>query len=303
MWSGNRLVNRRKYLSITGASVTTVLSGCAERSNSGNGLSSNISEGTQATNQDNRGNNLENSSSENTQTAQNSINDAESNGVPEFEIIRLEVPDEITQPETIDVELTVENTGDTRGRFRGEVDIDVDGVFLPRSIQYDAEIGAGERTTLTKTLDPTHSGFVTFSLESVEHELMVIPEQTEPQIQGVRLIREWNEYGDVFQNAIDSASVGKLIVIGVRYWYWHGDSGRLDVSVEYETEGKEISHRDVTQDGSKRIVRQRGWEPREDYVEISTFRWDAGVYTTRVQIRDERKGGLSTAKEVTYTLE
>ncbi|WP_267665562.1 hypothetical protein [Halorubrum yunnanense] len=295
-------MNRRKYLSITGASVTAVLSGCAERSNSGNGLSSNISEGTQATNQDNRGNNLEDNTSENTQTAQNGINDAEPNGVPEFEIIQLEVPDEITQPETIDVELTVENTGDARGRFRGEVDIDVDGVFLPKSIQYDAEIGAGERTTLTKTLDPTHSGFVTFSLESVEHELMVIPEQTEPQIQGVRLIREWNEYGDVFQNAIDSASVGKLIVIGVRYWYWHGDSGTLDVSVEYETEGKEISHRDVTQDGSKRIVRQRGWEPREDYIKISTFRWDAGEYTTRVQIHDERIEGLSATKEVTYTL-
>ncbi|MFC7188112.1 hypothetical protein ACFQMK_14755 [Halorubrum yunnanense] len=282
--------------------MTAVLSGCAERSNSGNGLSSNISEGTQATNQDNRGNNLEDNTSENTQTAQNGINDAEPNGVPEFEIIQLEVPDEITQPETIDVELTVENTGDARGRFRGEVDIDVDGVFLPKSIQYDAEIGAGERTTLTKTLDPTHSGFVTFSLESVEHELMVIPEQTEPQIQGVRLIREWNEYGDVFQNAIDSASVGKLIVIGVRYWYWHGDSGTLDVSVEYETEGKEISHRDVTQDGSKRIVRQRGWEPREDYIKISTFRWDAGEYTTRVQIHDERIEGLSATKEVTYTL-
>ena len=296
-------MNRRKYLSITGTSVTAVLSGCAERSNSGNGLSSNISEGTQATNQDNKGNNQKNNTSQNTQTAQNSIDDAEPNGVPEFEIIRLEVPDEITRPETIDVGLTVENTGDIRGRYRGEVDIDVDGVFLPRSIQYDAEIGAGERTTLTKTLDPTHAGFVTFSVGSIEHELMIIPEQTEPQIQDVRLIREWNEYGDVFQNAIDSASVGKLIVIGVRYWYWHGDSGRLDVSVEYETEGKEISHRDVTQDGSKRIVRQRGWEPREDYVEISTFRWDAGEYTTRVQIHDEREGGLSTIKKVTYTLE
>lgn len=303
MWSGNHLVNRRKYLSIAGASVTAVLSGCGEKSNSDDSLESNITGETQTTNQDHRDTSLENSTSENTQTAQNSSDDAEQNRVPEFEIIRLEIPNEITQPETIDVKLTVENTGDASGTYRGEIDIDVEGVFLPTVIQYEEEISAGERTTLTKTLNPIHSGFVTFNIESIEHELMVIPEHTEPQIQGVKLIREWNDYGDVFQNAIDSAPVGKLIVIGVRYWYWHGDSGTLDVSVEYKTEGKEISHRDVTQDRFKRIVRQRGWEPREDYIEISTFRWNAGEYTTKVQIRDEREGGLSTNKSVTYTLE
>lgn len=296
-------MNRRKYLSIAGASVTAVLSGCGGKSNSGDGLESNISERAQTTTQDNRDTNPENTTSQNTQTAVHSGDDAEQNGVPEFEIIRLELPDQITQPDTIDVKLTVENTGDARGTYRGEIDIDVDGVFLPTVVQYNEEISAGERTTLTKTLYPTHSGFVTFSIESIEHELMIIPEHTEPQIQGVKLIREWNDYGDVFQNAIDSAPVGKVIVIGVRYWYWHGDSGILDVSVEYETEGKEISHRDVTQDRSKRRVKQRGWEPREDYIKISTFRWNAGEYTTGVQIRDEREGGLSTKKDVTYTLE
>ena len=303
MWSGIHLVNRRTYLSIASVSVTAVLSGCGGNSSSDDGPESNLSEGTQATNQDHRDNDLENNTSENTQTAQNSGDDAELHGVAEFEIIRLDVPNEITQPDTVDVKLTVENTGDARGTFRGEIDIDVDGVFLPTSIQYDAEISAGERATLTETLDPDRSGFVTFRIEGIEHELMIIPEHTGPQIQGVKLVREWTEHGDVYQNAIDSAPVGRLIVIAVRYWYWYGDSGVLDISAEYETNGKEMSQRDVIQDRSKRIVRQRGWEPQEDYIKISTYGWDPGVYTIKVQLRDERNGDLSTTKEVRYTLE
>ena len=210
MWSGNQFVNRRKYLFITGASATTVLSSYGGTSGSDDGLGSNTSEGTQTTNQDNRDNSLENSTSETTQIAQNS-SDAEADGSPQFEITGLELPDNITQPDTVDVRLTVENTGDARGTYRGEIDIDVDGVFLPTSIQYDTEIRAGGRATLIETLDPAHSGFVTFSIAGIERELMVIPENTEPQIQGVKLIREWNEYRDVYQNAIDSAPVGGRI--------------------------------------------------------------------------------------------
>jgi len=278
-------VNRRKYLSIAGASVTAALSGCGGQSSSDDDLGS--------------------TTSADTQTAQTGTDDAESNGVPQFAVVELGVPDEITQPDTVDVELTVENTGDARGTYRGEIDIAADGVVLPTAIRYNEAIDAGERATLTETLTPTHSGFVTFSIDGIERELMVIPEHTGPQIQGVELIREWNEYGDVHQNAIDSTAVGRRIVIGVRYWYWHGDSGTLDVSVEYETNGDDGSQLDITrdQDGSKRIVSQRGWESRETHVKISTFRWDPGVYTTGVQMRDERTGGVSAIEEVTYTLE
>ena len=297
-------MNRRKYLSIAGGSVTTVLSGCGGESDSDNSLESNKSGGTQTADQDNRDNDIGNNVLEESQTAnQNSSDDAESNGIPQFEVIELEVPDEITQPNTVDVKLTVENTGGARGTYRGEIDIDTDGVFLPNLIQYDEEVSAGERATLTETLDPARSGFVTFSIEGIEHELMIIPEYTEPQIQDVRLVREWEEYGDVYQNSIDSASAGKLIVIAVRYWYWHGNSGTLDVSLEYETKGEEGSQLDITQGRSKRIVQQRGWEPWEKHIKISTFRWNEAEYTTGVQIRDERKGGLSTIEEVTYTLE
>lgn len=298
-------MNRRKYLSIAGASVTAVLSGCGGQSGSDDGLESNTSEDTQTANRSSSDAGPEDTTSADTQTAQTNTDDAESNGAPQFEVISLEVPDEITQPDTVAVELTVANTGDARGTYRGEIDVAVDGVFLPTAIRHNEEIDAGERATLTETLTPAHSGFVTFSIDGIEREMMVIPEHTEPQIQGVELIREWNEYGDVYQNAIDSTAVGSRIVIGVRYWYWHGDSGTLEASVEYETNGDDGSQLDITrdQDGSKRIVRQRGWESRETHIEISTFRWDPGAYTTGVQMRDERTGGVSTVEEATYTLE
>ena len=278
-------MNRRTYLSVAGAGLTTALSGCGGASGADGSPPDNTPGGAR--------------------TARSDGDDTEPNGVPRFEVIGLDVPDEITQPDTVDVELTVENTGGARGRYRGELDIAVDGVFLPTAVQYDREIRAGERATLTETLDPAHAGFVTFSIAGIERELMVIPERTRPQIQGVELLREWNEYRDVYQNAIDSAPVGGPIVIGVRYWYWHGDSGRVDVSVEYETEAEDGSRRDVIRDRgrSERIVSQRGWEPRETHIEIPTFRWETGAYTTRVRMRDQREGGTSTIEEVTYTLD
>ena len=296
-------MNRRECLLAAGASLTTALSGCGRESGSADGPETNTSEGIRTTDRGNSDDSPAGNTSESAQTAQNGSG-AEPNGAPRFEVVGLDVPDEITQPDTVDVELTVENTGGARGRYRGELDVAVDGVFLPTSIQYDGAISAGERATLTETLDPAHAGFVTFSVAGITRELMVIPERTRPQVQGVELIREWEEYGDVYQNAIDSAPVGGPIVIGVRYWYWHGDSGRVDVSVEYETEAEDGSRRDVTRDRgrSKRIVSQRGWEPRETHIEIPTFRWETGAYTTMVRIRDGRGGGVSTAGKAPYTL-
>jgi hypothetical protein len=272
-------MNRRQYLTATTVSAGTVLAGC---SSSDSQQEPNTSNGSG-----------DGSTEENT---------SNSDGEPEFEVLSLEVPEEITQPDTVECRVEIENTGEGDGTYRGEIDIEQEGVDIAPRVTIEKDIPAGERVTFSETLDPRFSGFATFIIDDFERELMIIPETTAPQIEDVELVSEWNEFGDVYENQIDSAQVGEPIAIAVRYVYWHGRSGTLDIFAEYETNAEDGSQVDVSQDESERLTEVRGWQEWERWTPIATTGWEPDSYTTEVQIRDNQTQTVSEREEVSYEL-
>ena len=63
-----------------------------------------------------------------------------------------------------------------------------------------------------------------------------------PQIETLSLITEWDSFGDVVENQIDSVKSGEDITIGCRFWYYVNDGtvkARHQLTF-YEPDGSEL---------------------------------------------------------------
>jgi len=224
---------------------------------------------------------------------------------PEFALRSLTAPSEVTQPETIPVEIEIENLGESDGTYEGVVDISWSvSARAPLTRKVDAEIPAGESRTITTDIETTYaSGFVRFQIGDFSTEVMITPESPAPRELSVSLLTEWEEFGDVYVNAIRSASVGETITIGVRYEYWHGENGTHDVFIEYEIRDANGIQVAVPQDQSERLTDQRGWGEWEQAIDFPTEGLDPGEYTVEVQVRNNRTDDVSSPATDTFDLQ
>lgn len=223
----------------------------------------------------------------------------------EFEIRSLDTPTEVTQPATLPVEIEIENVGEVDGTYFGTLRQRPQGDTVTlESTVIEADISAGDTEVVTETFDPDGSGIVTYQLvdETIENEVMIIPESTAPRDLSVTLVSDWQEFGDVNRNAIRSATAEEPIIIGTKYRYWHGDSGTLNVFFDFTIRDEQGQQVAVQQEDSERLTDVRGWQSWERAIPFSTNEWGVGEFTATVQIRDNQTGDVSSSVTDTFEL-
>jgi len=128
------------------------------------------------------------------------------------------------------------------------------------------------------------------------------PESKAPQIKRVELITEWNSFGDVVDNAIDSTTVGSNVAIGIRYDYWH-EGGTHAITAQAEIRDENGEQYDILQHTAERLTESEGWDDWEWYLPFSTDGASTGEYEATVQIRDDDSEETSEAVSTTFTIE
>ena len=223
---------------------------------------------------------------------------------PAFAVREVRVPEAVTQPTRLDVAVEVENISETDGTFTetanfGSVEGGTVSVELTHGIEL--EIPAGETRVWKQTVNPDGSGIISFSVSDVEREIVIEPASKAPRIEFVELVSEWEEFGDVREHAIDSASQGDNVGIVIRYEYWH-DDGTLDIFIEVELRDAERGQVGVLQDQSERLSDTRGWGDWERFESFSTDRLERDTYEAIVQVRDNISGEVSDPQTTSFEI-
>lgn len=119
------------------------------------------------------------------------------------------------------------------------------------------------------------------------------PEAPRPEIIAVRLVSEWNDYGDVYANAIDEVTIGDYATIAFRHVTPVHD-GTLhvfeNVNVRSIREDRRVGLRRFE---DEQLTEGDGPQRWEHALSFDTFDWSPGPHRAEVMIRDEITGKVS----------
>ena len=221
-------------------------------------------------------------------------------GEADIEAIEVSAPESVTVGERLEVSIRFENTGNTAGT------VDEQAFFSTnRNVEFDTtadielDVPAGETATWERSVVPEDSGRLRFNYRDTEKAITVEPESKAPRIQQIEVISEWEEFGDVENNAIEDVSTGETVAVGVRYDYWH-ESGVHNVIFEAVIRDSSGTQVDVLQDRAERLTDAEGWDDWERYVPFSTRGYSTGSYEVTVQLRDNEKEVTSEAATTSF---
>lgn len=228
----------------------------------------------------------------------------ESNSSPEFVVRDYNIPETVTQPAAIDIEITFENISDTDGTLTDSVNFRTVGEDISLRAMHDIEIeiSSGETAVWEYSVTPEGSGVLEFRYRDIEQEIIVAPESKAPRITEIELVSEWNEFGDVKEKAIDSVAIGDTGGIGVRYKYWHED-GTHAVTFEVELSDEDGTVVNVLQDQQERVADKVAWGDGWEWEWAQGFNtgsFTPGTYEATARLRDDVSGEVSDPASTTF---
>lgn len=277
-------MNRRGYLSVIGG--TTVLAGCSA-----------ISE-DDTTSSDSGGNNTTNSSGENT-SSDPPVESAS------FELVESDIPEVMNADEDASISITVKNTGGSTGSCSGQARIkkeEVESGTL-RFGYYNDTIEPEEKKKMEITGEvPAGTGEYVFEFTNLEETrtTTITDENATPTIQNVNIVSEWDEYGDLISNAIDSVTVGETATIVGRYTAFVHD-GTYQATTQTRIYEKSTDERVfITSDESEQIVGRNGYSSWEAPINFDTTGWRPGVYRAEFTVRDDISEEVSGTETTTF---
>jgi hypothetical protein len=127
-------------------------------------------------------------------------------------------------------------------------------------------------------------------------------ESTAPEVTTVNLVSEWDDFGDVRDNAISSASVGDQILIAYQHETFVHE-GTFHIFKECEVYEVDTGDRvDIQSGEDEQVTQGNGYQVWEGAFVFYTRGWDSGEYRAEVQIRDEVTSEVSNVETTTFEL-
>jgi hypothetical protein len=119
-----------------------------------------------------------------------------------------------------------------------------------------------------------------------------------PEVQRLALVSEWQEFGDVVDNAIDELAAGDTATLGVRYRVYVADQ-TLDVTTQATVrhDGRRVAFRSLD---DEQIRDSSGWSRFETWWEFDTGDWEPGEHTAEALIRDNQSDTVSEKQTVSF---
>lgn len=269
-------MNRRWYLSMAGAGIVGSLSGCSGSSDPGD---------------------------ENEDPSVNSSN-TEPKKEAEFTISESSIPDRVTQPDPLEISITIENTSQVDGEISESASFFTESDYLdvPLSARtIDLSIPAGETATWEFSENITGSGIVEFSYRDLSVEITVEPESRAPRISQAELITGWESYGDVIGNAVDELPAENAGVVGFRYDYWH-EGGTHDITYEVVIRNEMGTQEYVFQNSWERLTDRQGWGSWEAYTREFPNDAEPGEYEATIYLRNDETDEVSDSVTTEFEL-
>lgn len=222
---------------------------------------------------------------------------------PSFELVESDIPETINADEESTFLIHVENVGDESGSCTGNVE----GQKSENSWQtvggFTKRIEPGSTSEINPTVDaPAETGTWEFRFTPFEKTWMVdvSAENATPEIIKINLISEWDQYGDVNENQIESVAVGEYGRIGARYTVFVHD-GTFHVTTQVEIYEESTGDRVfIDSYESDQIVDRAGYSEWENAIPFDTSGWDTGEYSAEFTVRDEISREVSDTKSVSF---
>jgi hypothetical protein len=283
-------MKRRLYLSSAVTCAITAVAGCTDQTaNQGKSTTTRAEQSQKTT--------------EKTQTATETATAAPAS----FEVQSVSFPDSVPIGDSFHPEITVANSGGQEGTWRAKLYNAITYGTEPEDwspISIDLFIPEGETRIWTESFE-THE-FPTveyYRLEDGEVHEVHSPGEKTPIISLVNLITEWQNFGDVEENSIQSADPGEYISIGFRYWYYQQNRS-IEVTEQvriYNTDtGNRVAIDSFT---DSQVTTRNGWQQWEYAIDFDTSGWDSGRYEAEVLVRDDISGEVSEAATTTFELQ
>lgn len=218
-------------------------------------------------------------------------------------------PDDVARGESFQLEIDVENTGEESGRWETTLWQAITNGRNPTDDDWqsiDIELTVPGDTTSTwqsssVSWDQPSVLFVSVAGDSVDHTVS-IPGHHRPIVTDASLVSDWQSFGDLEDNRIDSAPTGGLINVAYRYWYWIEEQ-RLHVFRNIEIHDEDGERMDVVTNESEQLSDGSGWRQLEVADSFDTTGWGPGTYTAEILFEDRDTGTVSDAFETTFELE
>jgi len=267
-------MNRRSVLVSIGAGGTVAIAGCAEQEDAGE------------------------------QEGAGEQEEADEQGEAEFEVDDYEVPESGVIGEPVEIEITFENVGDRDGTLEDTALLLSSGQGQFDAVPHiDLDIPAGETAVWNHSFIPESGGEITFEYgDEIEQDISIEPESKAPRIQQVELITEWENFGDVTDNAIESTTVGSDVAIGIEYDYWQ-EGGTHAVTAQAEIVDENGERYDTLRQATERLTDAEGWNNWQWSLPFSTDGASPGEYEAIVQMRDDYADETSEAVSTTFSIE
>lgn len=222
----------------------------------------------------------------------------------EIVVVDHEIPERVAVGDPVELAVTLENQDDEPGRYRETLVATPDG---PQLQQHQIEIEVPANETAVWRSDPIvfeHGGRVSYRLpDAFEDEtILITPASKAPQIEAVNLVTEWADFGDTFENATDTATVGDLIEIADRHRYWHED-GQYHIFRQVrilDDAGERVA---IDQHTEEQMTDTEGFDSWEGAVWFDTAGWELGSYTAEVLLRNELTGERSEPVTTEFEIE
>jgi len=224
---------------------------------------------------------------------------------PRFEIVETEPSEPINVGEQYRIRVGVKNTGGATGTFSDNLQAKIpssDGWQDITEIRLEDIEPGNTRTWESGTASPDGAGSAQFRLEErgTAWELTVERVSATPQIETVNLISEWQSFGDVLENEIESATVGETISIGYRFQaVTHDGTSHTYAQVEIvdDDTGERVALRS---NEDEQVTQGSGYQTWEYALAFDTTGWDPGTYRAEVMIRDEVEKDVSDPASTTF---
>ncbi|PCR89330.1 hypothetical protein CP557_01515 [Natrinema ejinorense] len=119
----------------------------------------------------------------------------------------------------------------------------------------------------------------------------------------IELVSEWQEPGDMEDNAIESGSLGERNWSAFQFTIYI-DEGELEYTYQYDLYGPDDIRRVNISETNSELTGESGWGRYEQSVYLNPRSdWPAGEYRAEVTVKDENSGEVSETKSTTFRLE
>jgi hypothetical protein len=218
------------------------------------------------------------------------------------------LPESAEIGESVSLEVVVTNTGETDGTWTGTLEATATrGPEPTESTQWEEsevtlEVPAGEtRTHEGDEVTITEPLVVYYRLNDGDLQSFTVPTSETPVIDTVNLVSDWTSFGDVLDNSISSDTIGDLIDIGTRFWYWV-ENQSVEVYYQVEIHDESGDRVGINTDTQEQVTSTNGWQEYESVLSFDTSGWDEGTYTAYVFVRDEQNSEVSNQGSVEFEL-